>query len=80
MCKLFDALITPVLEYSCQLWDFQAGNNKEIEILGRKFCKFILRVPSSATNLGVYGELGRKPIQISLLGIRIRSVEPRAVN
>ena len=69
MCKLFDALITPILEYSCQLWDFQAGNNKEIEILHRKF---ILRVPSSATNVGIYGELGRKPMQIrrSLLVIK----------
>ena len=32
MCKLFDALITPILEYGSQLWDFQSGNNNEIEI------------------------------------------------
>ena len=70
MCKVFDALITPTLQYSCQLWDFQAGNNKEIEVLYRKFCKFILRVPLSATNIGVYGELGRKPMQISSLVIK----------
>ena len=72
--QTFDALITPILEYSCQLWDFQAGNNEEIEALDRKFCKVILRVPSSATNVGVYGELGRKPMQIrrSLLVIKYR--------
>ena len=56
MCKLFDTLITPILEYGCQIWNFQAGNNREIEILHRKFCKFILKVPSSATNVGVYGD------------------------
>ena len=55
MCKLFDTLITPIIEYGCQIWNFQAGNNREIEILHRKFCKFILKVPSSATNVGVYG-------------------------
>ena len=37
MGKLFDALITPILEYGCQLWDFQAGNNSEFEIVHRKF-------------------------------------------
>ena len=54
MCRLFDALVTPVLEYGCQIWDFQARNNKEIEVLHRKFCKFILNVPASATNIGIY--------------------------
>ena len=40
--------------------------------LHRRFCKFILKVPSSATNVGVYGELGRKPMQLrrSLLSIK----------
>ena len=64
MYKLFDTLITPILEYGCQIWNFQAVNNREIEILHCKFCKFILKVPSSATNVGVYGELGRKPMHL----------------
>ena len=50
----------------CQLWDFQAGNNSEIEIMHRDFCKFILNVPPSATNVGVYGGLGRKPMQLRI--------------
>ena len=72
MCKLFDALITPILE--SQLWDFQSGNNNEIEILHRRFCKFILKVPSSATNVGVYGELGRKPMQLLVNQISVTSI------
>ena len=64
MCKCFDALITPILEYGSQIWDFQSRRLSEIEIIHRKFCKFILNVPSSATNAGVYGELGRKPMSL----------------
>ena len=64
LLKLFDALITPVLEYGCQIWDYTTSNNTEIELIHRKFCKFILNVPSSATNISVYGELGRIPLKI----------------
>ena len=65
MCRLFDALVTPILEYGCQLRDlFKQGTIKKFEILHRKFCKFILNVPASTTNVGIYGEFGRKPMQL----------------
>ena len=38
MCKCFDELITPILEYGSQIWDFQSGRLSEIEIIHRKFC------------------------------------------
>ena len=44
MCKCFNALITPILEYGSQIWDFQLGRLSEIEIIHRKFCKFTLNV------------------------------------
>ena len=64
LLKLFDSLITPILEYGCQIWGHMALNNTEIELIHRKFCKFILNMPSSATNISIYGELGRIPLKI----------------
>ena len=73
MCKCFDALITPILEHGSQIWDFQSRRLSEIEIIHRKFCKFILNVPSSATNAGVYGKKTNvpkeKPIDSKILAI-----------
>ena len=62
MCKLFDALVAPVCEYACEWWGFQEKN--DIELLHRKFCKMVLNVPPSATNVAVYGELGRMPMYL----------------
>ena len=64
--KLFDALTTPVLEYGCQIWDYTTSNNTEIELIHRKFGKLTLNVPSSATNISIYGELGRIPLKINI--------------
>ena len=36
----------------------------ELEKIHRQFCKFALNVPTSATNLGIYGELGRFPLNV----------------
>ena len=38
--------------------------NGDIELLHRKFCKMVLNVPPSATNVAVYGELGRMPMYL----------------
>ena len=55
LCHLFDALVLPVLEYGGEVWGW--NNCNAIELIHRKFCKFALNLPSSATNLGVYSEL-----------------------
>ena len=62
--KIIDSLITPILEYSCQIWGHMTLNNTEIELIHQKICEFTLNVPSSATNISVYGELGRIPLKI----------------
>ena len=51
MYKCFDTLVTPILENGCQIWGFQAASIMEIENVHRKFCKFLLHVPSSATDV-----------------------------
>ena len=62
MCKLFDAVVAPVCNYACELWGFQKA--PEMELMHRKFCKFLLNVPPSTTNVAAYGELGRMPLDI----------------
>ena len=50
------------VEYACEWWGFQGKN--DIELLHRKFSKMVLNVPPSATNVAVYGELGRMPMYL----------------
>ena len=62
LCHLFDALFLPVLEYGGEVRGW--NNCNAIELIHRKFCKIALNLPSPATNLGVYSELGRMPLYI----------------
>ena len=60
LCHLFDSLVRPVTEYGSETWGYTQA--EQLEIIHRKFCKFALGVPRSATNLASYGELGRCPL------------------
>ena len=37
---------------------------EDLVVVHHRFCKFALGVPNTATNLAVYGELGRVPLEI----------------
>ena len=54
---LFDKLIAPILNYSCEVWGFIQVN--AIERVHLQFCKKLLGVNKSTQNDFVYGELGR---------------------
>lgn len=62
VCQLFDAFVGATLNYGCEIWGFSKAT--EIERVHLKFCKFVLGVKRSTTNMGVYGELGRYPLYI----------------
>ena len=62
LCHLFNSLILPIANYGCEVWGHVKA--EDLEVVHRKFCKFALRVPNTATNLAVYGELGRVPLEI----------------
>jgi len=62
-CQLFDAFVGSILGYSSEIWGH--GKSKEIERIHLKFCKSILNVRTSTSNVGVYGELGRYPLYIA---------------
>jgi hypothetical protein len=56
-CLLFDTLVKPILNYGSELWGPHSAT--EIEGLHMKFCKRVLSVRKSASNVAVRGELGR---------------------
>ena len=54
--ELFDKLISPILNYSSEVWGF--GQAKVIERVHIQFCKKVLGVRKTTQNDFVYGELG----------------------
>ena len=40
LCQLFDAFVSPIINYSCEIWGYT--KSKEIERIHLKFCKRIL--------------------------------------
>ena len=58
---LFEKLITPILNYSSQVWGFAQGAC--IERVHLQFCKRLLGVKKCTQNDFVYGELGRLNFQ-----------------
>ena len=62
MCQLFDAFVGSILSYSCEVWGYT--KSKQLERIHLKFCKNILNVKLSTSNVGVYGELGRYPLYL----------------
>ncbi len=75
----FDTLVKPVLLYCSEVWgqelvhdrkDFNidlVDKNCEPERIHLKFCKSILRMPATTSNVAVRSELGRMPIMLTIL-------------
>ena len=61
--KLFDCMISPILQYGSEMWGFHKA--PDIERVHTKFLKNVLRVRQQTTNAAIYGELGR--VQLSML-------------
>ena len=60
--KLFDSMITPIMNYGSQVWGFHKG--PDLERVHVKFLKQILGVRPQTPNVAVYGELGRFPLAV----------------
>ena len=63
LCQLFDAFVGSTLSYASEVWGF--GKSKGVETIHLKFCKRILAVKASTSNVSVYGDLGRYPLYIT---------------
>ena len=55
--ELFDELVTPILNYGCEVWGFCQA--KQIERTHMMFCKQLLGVKTSTQDDFTYGEFGR---------------------
>ena len=60
MLRLYDALITPIMSYGCEIWGFK--EDRDLEKVEIKFIKPILHLPDSTPTMAVRGELGQLPI------------------
>ena len=60
MFGIFASFVTPMLNYACEVWGFIRADN--IERVHRNFCKWVLNVKPSTSNLALYGEVGRFPL------------------
>ena len=57
-------MVLPVLLYGCEIWGY--SNIEDIELFYRDFLKSTLRLNKQTPNCMVYGEVGRKPIRITI--------------
>ena len=55
--ELFDKLISPIVNYSSEVWGFT--NAPSIERTHLQFCKKLLSIKQTTQNDFIYGELGR---------------------
>ena len=69
MLEMFDRTIVPIMLYGSEVFGYE--NCKFIENIHLKFCKYLLCVKMCTPSCMVYGELGRKPIDID---VKIRVV------
>ena len=60
--KLFDALVSPIMNYGSEVWGFH--NSQDIERVHLRFLKQILNVRQQTSNMAIYGELGRVPFYV----------------
>ena len=61
--KLFDKIVDPVLCYGAEVWGYE--KHERIERIHTKFCKRVLGVSYSTSNVAVLGDCGRYPLFIS---------------
>ena len=64
MLDIFDKLIRPIVVYGCDIWSDECCKDSPIETVNVNFCRFILGVSKKTTKMGIYGELGRFPLDI----------------
>jgi hypothetical protein len=69
MLHLFDTMVMPILLYGSEIWGY--CNIEIIERVHLRFCKILLKLQKSTTNVMVYGELGRYPLSLC---IKVRMV------
>jgi len=63
ICQLFDALVKPVISYSCELWVNEVATDL-LELIHVSFLKLLLGVNGSTLTHIVLSEFGRFPVKL----------------
>ena len=58
--KLFDSIVLPILMYCSEIWGFYKSD--DVEKVHIRLLKQVLGVRKQTSNVAVYGELGRFPL------------------
>ena len=59
---LFDKIVVPILLYGSEIWGTKTYN--AVEVVHRKYLKYLLSLSYSTSNAAVMGELGRTPLSV----------------
>ena len=59
---LFDKMVVPILLYGAEIWG--TSHRETVELVQRKFCKYILCVSQGTSNAAVLEELGILPLSV----------------
>ena len=60
--KLFDSMISPILNYGSEIWGFHKA--PDIEKVHIRFLKRVLSLNRNVTSAWLYGELSRFPLNV----------------
>ena len=72
--KIFDTMIKPILLYSSDFWGcLKLPKNNPVENLHSMFCKQLLQVQKSTTNIGVLLEVGRTPLMLTAQKLAVKN-------
>ena len=69
--KIFDSQIRPILEYGCEIW-YTGKNIKSLETIQLQYLKRMLGVKTQTSDLAVYGETARYPLELRQIELQIR--------
>ena len=61
---LYDSLLVNCILYGCEVWGFSDTGVAKLEVLNRKFIKYVLGCPIRTPSYFVYGESGRYPLSV----------------
>ena len=66
-CRLYDAVVKPVLSYGCEVWMplISSSSLDELEKVHLSFLHRLLDVPRSAASKQMYAETGRLPQSVA---------------
>ncbi len=62
--ELFDAMVSPIITYGCEIWGFNAC--KDVENVQVTFLKHILNIPKTTCSAMVYGEPYKYPVSVRI--------------